>query len=1811
LTIESADVAAASSAIEHLDVDLPDIASDIHGPLRATVNLGGRVDALEARADVTSESLTVPGVAPAAVQATVAITPNRVDVPTLTATIGRASLTGHALVDLAGKSLAGTFSLDAPEASELLTGLPDNARVSGPIAATATLGGAPSAPDVRVDLQGSGLTFAGQPVDRLASSARITSDTAFIDSLNLTTGTGTVTGTGSYAWGTRAYTAKLEGADIAWRGQIAGDAETEVRITQLTFVGNGTIDRPGGEGKVAFQLAGGTAGDIVQSGEADIQLNGESALVDARVPSLGAHVKSTILTRTPYTYDATADIAKMDLAPFAALAGLPAGGVLGRLTLSATAHGEASNAAETTEVSANLQQIAATVGEVPIWLPSPSKMTWRKDDLRIESLTLGFGSGMLTASGRLAPGNDAQWTSTFNGELGDLIRAARGVTDVPAELSAGGALAAKWESTGGIDRSNATLTLTNGQVTWADVPPITALALQGGFDGMTITVSSLTGTWQEGGISGTATLPRALVDGSVPDRSGPPGHVQMKVTGLTQSAIAPWVESDVLARIVGRVSASFDADILGTSVNDIAGTLVLDEAVLNLADIEVQQAHPTKIGIKDGRVSMDDVSWTAGGGPLALTGSVVLDAPEGPTLDLALKGDLNLGLLSAFAPTTWTAGSALVDVKAGGLASDPDVQGRIDLQDGEVAVFSPRLILYELNGPIAIDRRRVSFGGVGGSLNGGTIRLDGQLGFGGGAANTGQLIIELGQVALEYPAGLQSEVSGLLTYGPRGQDWQLGGDVRIARSSYRENISLPALAAARRTRPPVAVDAEPTFLDRLRLNLFVSTEEDLGVDNNYGRLEAGAAVRVIGTANEPAINGRVTMREGGQVFLAGRTFRLERGAISFTNPSRIEPELDIELRTLASNIDVAVSLTGTMDQLKTEVRSTSPEHTDKEAQQALYGNLGTEDAATLLSAELLGATGRAVGLDTLRIERGTESEDFRNDPTLIVEELDDDTSTRLTLAKRIRPDVEVIISRSLQDSSGVSAAVSYNIRRNIEIRASQRESTDRAIALRHEITFGGGASARARDATPQPKVAAVHITGEPGRPEPEIRALIHLDEGDRFAFHEWQRDVDRIKESYTERGYYEARVRPTRDASADNQSVTLTYRIDQGPKTNVVIEGHPLHNDLLQDLHDAWSRAIFDRFLVDDARWRVQQDLMSEGYVGSKIDPRVVQPNPQTKELRIAVVPGTLVSGREIRFAGNAGFNRGRLEGVLAEQELQDVAWLDQAKLKTALETFYREQGYLSVKVTAAAPMVEGNRGVLPVTIEEGRRFAFVKPTLHGVADKRQMPLDQWVNGVLHEGQPYDATVVDLARRQVERFYLTQGFNNARTETRSTSDQQAGTVSVVFTVDEGLQQVLREVTTEGDDRTRDGVVRRALRLTEGAPVDLAQWGLARKRMYDTNVFAQVDIEPVPIEQTEEDKAAGIEPVRAVVRVVEYPEWRLRYGLQVNDQRTGDEDISSAATGRQQSLGVLADIQNRNIFGRAIAGGFAARVERDRQIGSLFASNGSFFGLPIRTQAFLFTSRERDREPLDVLYDRVGTTVEQRWQALRRTELVYGYRYDQTRFYENAPAPEIDDTNHTGKVTAALIFDHRDDLFSATKGWFTAANYEHAARMLGGDSRNSKLLVQQHYFRSLGKMTLASRVQVGAAFGKDRLTTENAFVLGGATTVRGYSEDALGPKDLSGFPIGQALILLNQEVRFPIKGWVKGVGFVDAGNTFNTRGELSFSDLSVGYGFGIRLDTPFAMLRVDFGVPGSTLPGSTRQANSIKNGRWYIGIGHVF
>ena len=184
-------------------------------------------------------------------------------------------------------------------------------------------------------------------------------------------------------------------------------------------------------------------------------------------------------------------------------------------------------------------------------------------------------------------------------------------------------------------------------------------------------------------------------------------------------------------------------------------------------------------------------------------------------------------------------------------------------------------------------------------------------------------------------------------------------------------------------------------------------------------------------------------------------------------------------------------------------------------------------------------------------------------------------------------------------------------------------------------------------------------------------------------------------------------------------------------------------------------------------------------------------------------------------------------------------------------------------------------------------------------------------------------------------------------------------------------------------------------------------------------------------------------------------------------------------------------------------------------------------------------------------NREGVSADQRWKT-RGFQIVYGYRFERTHTVipttDNDPSP-FDIVVNLARLSSAVLLDRRDDPINSRKGTFSSISFDQSALFLGSDLNNRKLLMQQFAFVPLGRLVLASRVQAGLAFGRDPLSITDRFRAGGATSVRGYGEDGLGPRDAStGVPGGgDRLLVLNQEARFPMYRWANGVVFVDAGN----------------------------------------------------------------
>jgi outer membrane translocation and assembly module TamA len=125
--------------------------------------------------------------------------------------------------------------------------------------------------------------------------------------------------------------------------------------------------------------------------------------------------------------------------------------------------------------------------------------------------------------------------------------------------------------------------------------------------------------------------------------------------------------------------------------------------------------------------------------------------------------------------------------------------------------------------------------------------------------------------------------------------------------------------------------------------------------------------------------------------------------------------------------------------------------------------------------------------------------------------------------------------------------------------------------------------------------------------------------------------------------------------------------------------------------------------------------------------------------------------------------------------------------------------------------------------------------------------------------------------------------------------------------------------------------------------------------------------------------------------------------------------------------------------------------------------------------------------------------------------------------------------------------------------------------------------------------LSGRLGLAGPFGgTDSLPIQDRFFAGGATSVRGFPENKLGPLDAAGDPVGgNALVVVSAEWRFPIWRWLGGAVFIDAGAVTPEVSDLEWSAFKSGAGAGLRVATPVGPIRLDVGYALQPIPSESR------------------
>jgi translocation and assembly module TamB len=141
----------------------------------------------------------------------------------------------------------------------------------------------------------------------------------------------------------------------------------------------------------------------------------------------------------------------------------------------------------------------------------------------------------------------------------------------------------------------------------------------------------------------------------------------------------------------------------------------------------------------------------------------------------------------------------------------------------------------------------------------------------------------------------------------------------------------------------------------MRLDLRVRSSSALAVQSSIAQnLQLDANLRIRGTAAQPGILGRINITEGKLLFF-GSTYTVNTGSISFFNPIRVEPILDLSLEAQAQGVDVDLKVTGPIDNMKLSYTSNPPLQFQEIVSLLAAGTTPTSDPTLLANQPSIGS----------------------------------------------------------------------------------------------------------------------------------------------------------------------------------------------------------------------------------------------------------------------------------------------------------------------------------------------------------------------------------------------------------------------------------------------------------------------------------------------------------------------------------------------------------------------------------------------------------------------------------------------------------------------------------------------------------------------------------------------------------------------------------------------------------------------------------------------------------------------------------------
>jgi translocation and assembly module TamB len=472
---------------------------------------------------------------------------------------------------------------------------------------------------------------------------------------------------------------------------------------------------------------------------------------------------------------------------------------------------------------------------------------------------------------------------------------------------------------------------------------------------------------------------------------------------------------------------------------EMHGDARLQQLAASIAGVHLASQGGFHATLANGRVTLDPLHVTGEDTDLRAQGSFSLKDTQ--KLDFSASGSVNLKLAETVDRDLTVGGTTTFQVEAHGTLKDPGLKGRIAFENGSLSLEDVTIGLSQLHGLLEFNQNRLEVTSLTAMSGGGLLSVGGYLAYQHGVY--ADLAVTGKGVRIRYPQGVSS--LGDLTLRLQGtqNNLLLSGDVMITRFSVNSDLDIGALAAQANTVQTIAPPDAPS--NHIRYDVHIASSPQLNFQNAYAKLAGNVDLHLRGTVASPSLLGRVSITEGNAI-IAGTRYDLQRGDIFFTNPVRIEPNIDLNATARVEDYDITLGLHGTPQKLAVTYRSDPPlPEADvvallalgrTENQQRLYTQQQEQSVANPTTDALLGGALNATV--SSRVQRLFGAGSVKVDPNYIG--VLGNSTSRITVEEQLGRNITLTYATDVDTTGQQLLQAEIAINRHVSVLVARDES---------------------------------------------------------------------------------------------------------------------------------------------------------------------------------------------------------------------------------------------------------------------------------------------------------------------------------------------------------------------------------------------------------------------------------------------------------------------------------------------------------------------------------------------------------------------------------------------------------------------------------------------------------------------------------------------------------------------------------------------------------------------------------------------------